>query len=430
MEKDNLLEAFFEMPRWEAAINKGLLKDIDKGVLARLCSPDGRAEMCREIEDGTYEIQPPHTAKIPKDDPGEFRTVYVNEPKDRILLAIANDLLFDKMRDFIHTRCMSYLKGIGCGRVVKDASELVVNAKDKWIGFKADLSKYFDSVPLRFIDKAFDDVEAECGKSKLIDVIRKYYHDDTYWNSEDKCIEHKYQSLKQGCSVAAYLADVILYDIDEKLSSMGGFYVRYSDDILYIGKNFQDAEAMLEWMLNGMSLKLNPKKVEWLQKDRWFRFLGFSIRGKDISLSAPRLKQFQHEVEWRSTKCKKLWRAENKEAAGREATRRIVRFLYKGDGRHSWATSVLPVVNVRRDVDEMSKFVMDCIRGIYTGKRRTGGLGYDPDGEFGVVLRGRGQNVTNNRRKVGKIEGFYTLGAMQNAMLSSRSAYQALCAAM
>lgn len=107
MEKDTLLEAFFEMPRWEAAINKGLLKDIDKGVLARLCSPEGRAEMCEQIENGTYEIQPPHTAKIPKDDPGEFRTVYVNEPKDRILLAIANDLLFDKMREFIHPRCIN-----------------------------------------------------------------------------------------------------------------------------------------------------------------------------------------------------------------------------------------------------------------------------------------------------------------------------------
>ena len=28
--KDSLMEAFFEMDRWEAAIEKGLLKDIDK----------------------------------------------------------------------------------------------------------------------------------------------------------------------------------------------------------------------------------------------------------------------------------------------------------------------------------------------------------------------------------------------------------------
>ena len=135
MEKDSLLEAFFEMPRWEAAINKGLLKDIDKGVLAKLCSPDGRADMCKELEDGTYVVQPPHTAKIPKDDPGEFRTVYVNEPRDRVMLAIANDLLFDKMPGSVHPRCMSYLKGVGCGKVVKEASERVVNAKGRDLGF-------------------------------------------------------------------------------------------------------------------------------------------------------------------------------------------------------------------------------------------------------------------------------------------------------
>ena len=43
---------------------------------------------------GKYEISPPHTAQIPKDN-GEFRTVYVNEPMDRVVLGIANDLRFE-----------------------------------------------------------------------------------------------------------------------------------------------------------------------------------------------------------------------------------------------------------------------------------------------------------------------------------------------
>lgn len=428
--KDSLLEAFFEMPRWEAAINKGLLKDIDKGVLAKLCSPDGRADMCKELEDGTYVVQPPHTAKIPKDDPGEFRTVYVNEPRDRVMLAIANDLFFEKMPGSVHPRCMSYLKGIGCGKVVKEASERVVNAKGRDLGFKADLSKYFDSVPIEFIDRAFDSVEERNGKSMLIKAIRDYYHSDAFFNSETKQMEHKFQSLKQGCSVAAWLADVILYHIDEKLSSMKGWYVRYSDDILYIGSDWQEAMYVLEDELAKMSMKLNPKKVETIRRDRWFRFLGFSIRGKDISLSKPRLKQFQHEIEWRSTKCPKLWRMENKEIAFRRCVKGICRFLYKGDGRHSWASSVLPVMNVRRDVDELSKFVMDCARAIRTGKRRTGGLGYAYNGEEGVVIRGKGQNVTMNRIKVPEIPNFYSIAAMQNAMRTSKAAYDALCAAM
>lgn len=428
--KDSLLEAFFEMPRWEAAINKGLLKDIDKGVLARLCSPEGRADMCERIENGTYAVRPPHTAKIPKDEPGEFRTVYVNEPEDRVLLAIANDLLFEKMPGSVHPRCMSYLKGIGCGKVVKEASQKVVEAKGHDLGFKADLSKYFDSVPLSFIDKAFDAVEERNGKSKLIDVIRAYYHSDDYIDSETKTLEHKFQSLKQGCSVAAWLADVMLYHIDEKLSSMKGWYVRYSDDILYIGSDWKEAMRVLEDELAKMSMKLNPKKVETIRKDHWFRFLGFSIKSDMISLSRPRLKAFQHEIEWRSTKCPRLWRNPDKEVAFRRCVKGICRFLYKGDGRHSWASSVLPVMNVRADIDELSKFVMDCMRAIRTGKRRTGGLGYDYKGEHGVVLRGRGQNVTANRQKVDVIPNFYSIAAMQNAMRTSKSAYEALCAAM
>lgn len=430
MEKDTLLEAFFEMPRWEAAINKGLLKDIDKGVLARLCSPDGRADMCKELEDGMYVIQPPHTAKIPKDDPGEFRTVYVNEPRDRVLLAIANDLLFEKMEGCVHPRCMSYLKGIGCGKVVKEASREIMKAGHGGaFGFKADLSKYFDSVPIEFIDRAFDMVEERHGKSMLVKAIRDYYHSDSYFDSETKRMEHRFQSLKQGCSVAAWLADVVLRHIDERLSGMG-WYCRYSDDILFIGYNWRAAKMELEEELAKMGMRLNPKKVEEISQGRWFRFLGFSIRGDSISLSKPRLKQFQHEIQWRTTKCKRAWSNPNREAAFRRCVKSVCRYLYKGDGRHSWATSVLPVVNVEADIDEMNKFVMDSLRGIATGKRRTGGLGYDPYGRYGVVVRGRGQNVTANKWKVGRIDGYCTLRCMRNALLSSRSAYNALCAAM
>ena len=67
--------------------------------------------MYRRIRDGKYKIMPPHTALIPKDN-GEFRTVYINEPADRILLSIANDLLFEIMPEMVHPNCKSYQKGL------------------------------------------------------------------------------------------------------------------------------------------------------------------------------------------------------------------------------------------------------------------------------------------------------------------------------
>lgn len=162
MNEDRILEMFFEKARWQYAIEKGLFKDMDKAVMYQLTTPKARLAMYQRIKSGKYKIMPPHTAKIPKDN-GDFRTVYVNEAVDRILLSIANDLLFELMPEMVHPRCTSYQKGIGCGRVVQDVSRIIYSADGKIIGWKGDFSKYFDSVPIRFIDWAFDKVEEKYG---------------------------------------------------------------------------------------------------------------------------------------------------------------------------------------------------------------------------------------------------------------------------
>lgn len=104
------------------------------------------------------------------------------------------------------------------------------------------------------------------------------------------------------------------------------------------------------------------------------------------------------------------------------------RYLYKGDGQgHSWATGILGVVNVRQDIDTMNTFVMDCLRAVETGKKKVGGLGYDKQGREGCIVRGRGRNVSANRRKTGDdISGYLSLGCMQNAIRTSRAAYDSL----
>ena len=67
-------------------------------------------------------------------------------------------------------------------------------------------------------------------------------------------------------------------------------YVRYSDDILIIGEKWKEAYDKLQLMLAEMTLTLNPKKVETLYKNEWFKFLGFSMKNGLISLSEKRLK--------------------------------------------------------------------------------------------------------------------------------------------
>lgn len=414
---DIILQKFFEPERWEYAINKGVGKGISKAQLYQLTKPETRAEMYDAIKNHRYEIAPPHTAQIPKDN-GEFRTVYVNEPIDRTFLSIANDLLFELMPEMIHPACQSYQKGIGCGKIVQEISQRICDTKGDTIGWKSDFSKYFDSVPILNIDQAFDAVENKYGHSAIIDVLRKYYHCDLFFDIDGK-LKEAYQSLKQGCSVASWLANVVMYSLDERLSALNGEYVRYSDDAIFVGPDYEKAMAIMQEEVASRGMTLNPKKIEWLTHTKWFKFLGFSIKGANITLSSTRLKKFQKEIE--SCTIRK------RDTTLRKAINAVNRYLYKGNGEFSWATQILPVCNVKQDIHELDKFVMDCLRAVSTGKRKVGGLGYVVSKPDGCIQRGIGRNVKSNRTKTPQIiDGYLTISCMQNALITKREAYLTL----
>lgn len=418
---DVLLQKFFEKERWEQALETGVDKHIDKGDLRKLTAPETRLALHQAIVNDHYEIAPPHEAAIPKDN-GDMRIVYVNENIDRIFLSIVNNLFFEIFPEFIHPSCKSYQTGIGCGKIIQHLSKEMVKTDSLEVGFKADLTKYFDSVPIKYIDEIFDRMEAKVGKSKIIDIVRKYYHTDLCFDVNGNLIEH-YQSLKQGCSVASFLADAILYHIDKEISEMNVYSVRYSDDIMCVGPEYKKAFKTLILRLNDMQMTLNPKKVETVYKNRWIKFLGFNIKGNKITLSKSRVKSFQREIESRTIKQRKITLT--------RALNQVNSYLYKGDGTYSWATSVLPIINVEKDIETLNTFVMDALRACATGKKKIGGLGSVNDKEDYTILRGTGKNVTANRNKTEKeIEGYLSIDCMRKALLTRRAAYDTLVRSM
>ena len=414
---DILLQKFFEKERWEQALEIGVDKHIDKGELRQLCSPKVRIMLYNAIVSGNYEIAPPHQVQIPKDN-GDMRIVYVNENIDRIFLSIVNNLFFEMFPEFVHPACKSYQSGIGCGKIVQEVSRQMIKSKTPEVGVKLDLSKYFDSVPIKYIDEIFDRMENKIGKSIIIDIVRKYYHADLCFDFNGELIEH-YQSLKQGCSVASFLADAVLYHLDDTVSKLKVYYVRYSDDLLVLGKEWQKAFDVIKTILSEMEMTLNPKKVEVVRKDRWIKFLGFNIKGNQITLSKNRVKSFQKEIEKRTIKQRNI--------TLKRAINQVNSYLYKGDGTYSWATSVLPIINVEKDIDVLNEYVLDALRACATNKKKIGGLGSVNDREDYTILRGTGKNVTANRNKTDKeIEGYLSIRCMQNALLTRRAVYETL----
>ena len=188
---------------------------------------------------------------------------------------------------------------------------------------------------------------------------------------------------------------------------------------MIIGNHWENGFEVISKMLGKMQMALNPKKIETVSKDRWIKFLGFNIKGDKITLSKSRVKSFQKEIESRTIKKRKI--------SEKRAVNQVNSYLYKGDGTYSWATSVLPIINVDKDIDTLNTFVMDCIRACATGKKKVGGLGSVNDKDDFTILRGVGKNVTANRSKTDKdIDGYLSIGCMQNAILTRRAVYDTL----
>lgn len=414
------------MSRWESMLEKAYDKRIDMGLLRQLCEPKNRIALLNAITNGNYAIAPPHIARIPKDN-GEFREVYANEPIDRIFLSLYNDILFEMFGKEIHSSCKSYQKGIGCPQTVKEISKQICAMSTNEVGYKVDLSKYFDSVKIEVIDEALDRLSTG---SPLDNIVREYYHNDLVFDADGNLVEH-YGSLKQGCAVASFLANYILRDIDAECSKMVPIYARYSDDILIIGPNADKAMKVLETMLEAKGLKLNPKKIERVSKDKYFTFLGFNICGDRISFSKKSIKNFQREIEVRTIKAN---------TTTKKAINSVNKYIYNGylvDGRRfGWAAYFLSTVNVAEDIHELNKFVMDCIKAVDSNKKKIGGLGENKQMNGRVVCRGTGKNVSANRQKWNQkhgsdnIQGYLTLNTMQNALKIGKPVYEAVLASV
>lgn len=418
---DIKLKKFFEISRWESMLEKAYDKRIDMGLLRKLCEPHNRIALLNAITSGNYAIAPPHIARIPKEN-GEYREVYVNEPIDRIFLSLYNDILFEMFGKDIHPSCKSYQKGIGCPQTVKEISKQICAMNTNEVGYKVDLSKYFDSVKIEVIDKALESLNTG---SPLDDIVKEYYHSNLIFDADGNLTEY-YGSLKQGCAVASFLANYILRDIDAECSKIVPIYCRYSDDILIIGQNADKAMEVLKKRLEEKGLTLNPKKIERVSKDKYFTFLGFNICGEHISFSKKSIKNFQREIESRTIKAN---------VTTKKAINSVNKYMYDGyvvdDKRFGWAAYFLSTVNVSDDIHELNKFVMDCIKAVDSGKKRVGGIGANPmNGK--VVCRGTGKNVSANRQKWNKkhgsdhINGYLTLNTMQNALKMGKPVYEAI----
>ena len=360
--KDIKIEMMCQRNYWEDVIEHGLDKSMDKSLLYALTNPAGRIAVIQAIEEGRYIIQPPVIQQLPKPD-GGIREIFVNTQMDRIVLSIINQIYMNLYGDRIHPACVSYQKGIGVNRIVKDVIHRLQNG---YSGVKIDIHHYFDDVNKETLHSILDEFDTG---SPIDKVVRDYYTDERAIFKGEEI--QRYGGFKQGAAISTFFANMGLRDIDEIFGDRPDtLYVRYSDDVLLISKTVEDDLQIIRELLAKKGLELNEKKTQYIAPDSEFTFLGVKIHGTEVDISDDSVRRFKNEIR-KITKMRKGMKTKSR-TTQRRAIKKINDYLYlaymKNPSNFGWAHYFFSLCTTDKTIRELDCFVKDHLKAMYTGK--------------------------------------------------------------
>lgn len=428
---DYILESIFlDEGLREEALQRASDKHIPIWMLKKMCSNEWWIEKMEGIANGTYEPSSPYTAKIPKDD-GDYRVVKINPMidrktkeliGDRVIFIIIYLWIVRNTKDMVHPSCYSYQAGQSCHKIVGKIVREVHDALEAGLPvIKVDFTKYFDRMPRWIIHWAFDMVEMKFGKSTVVEFLRKYYNNDWYYDTDSRQWVKEYAGLKQGCTIAAWLANVCMWHLDERLSHLDCKVYRYCDDVLLVGN---DAERGLEIIRETMvalssvengkeyDMELKDRKTQYINPERWFTFLGYNIKGTMYSYSAKWIKHYEDNM-----------RHILDTATPENVVHKVNRFLHGGEyPQFEWIARI----KSEQDIRTLDMYTRDIIRAVKLGRKKVGHLGCQTNGKQGCIqYHTHGTQTMSNYQRMPRIDGYLSLWCLTKNRRCGKAVYMA-----
>lgn len=425
MYTNKILETLKDDTVQEAVRQRLRKKHISVRDFHLVCSPDWWANLYECLAVGEHHIERSVLGFVPKDD-GTQREIQMSKRiEDKVVFIVCFSWLMEHTKDdMIHPNSLAYQSGISCHGIIdarlREIQRRIMLGQP---AVKFDFTKYFDRVPRHYIMLMFSFVENVFGKDRLLDAVKEYYFLDEYRDPrlpKGEDVVHQYKSLKQGCAVAAWLANVVMYHLDARLAELDGLCVRYCDDILFVGPDAHKAYDIIKETMEAMStdelnMELNDRKVKWLAPDQWFTFLGWNIRGGMKSLSKKYVDRIDADMH-----------AILRSSTPKNIVSRVNRYLYKGKyPQLEW----LARINSEHDIRVLDEFFRDIIRAGLTGHKTVGHLGCNPIFKKGCIMRHfnlEWNDAKRNMKLVPEVEGYTSLWCMVRNRRISRNVSDAL----
>lgn len=344
-------------------------RSFDEDNLYKYTDYEKVLELVNDLYQGKYKFGIPKIGKVKKDD-GTHREVIILEAGDRIVMRAINIALSLECRNLIHPNAVAYKEYSSVSKIIKSSRN-----KSDW-QVKLDIRKYFNSVKYEQVDKLLDRVSSlNQDDIGIVSCIKEFFKDKrTYRNNE---IVSYSKGLCQGSAVSSFLANALLYNIDNYFSKHYSLYYRYSDDILIgdkFGKDVEETNVKVESsittisnMLSEFGLEVNDKKTK-IYLDGRYDFLGYTIAGSKITLSEHRIDKIKRKL-----KSLRLKRQNKSIKYCRKVQERYIKDVYKylakaDENYASVLRTVFSTINSINCLVEIDKYFVQQIKTVYTRK--------------------------------------------------------------
>ncbi len=234
----------------------------------------------RKVLDGTYRFSPYVEKLILRNRWKTPRVLSLPTVRDRIVLSA--------LKDFLHLEYPDNVPRKIANTLVKDIKDyLVQNANTRNLYYlRTDIKSFYDSIPHAILIGKLSDLDP-----LPLHLVKDAIENPTVPRNTSKDQLDKYKPEKgvpQGLSISNILAQLFLYEIDEKYENIDLQYFRYVDDILLVdtkrGLVKKRGELARDLADLGLRIHAKEKTAHGKMDGDGFTFLGYLLVQDGITI--------------------------------------------------------------------------------------------------------------------------------------------------
>ncbi|MDD5392724.1 MAG: reverse transcriptase domain-containing protein [Thiothrix sp.] len=223
---------------------------------------------CREdVLSGRYQPEPLRQFAMTKPD-GKQRIISAQYLRDKLVQRALLIVLEPNAEAIFHHDSYAYRRGRSVKMALDKTKERVRIGQD-WL-VDADISKFFDNIPLTPLQKKLKAFIKDSDALNLIDKwLKQGVHSSSLFGTS--------RGISQGAILSPMFCNLYMNEFDQALGNAHIPFVRFADDFLLFATDQGKAEKALVFArkkLNDMGLTLHPEKTRVIRSNRRVIFLG------------------------------------------------------------------------------------------------------------------------------------------------------------